>query len=296
MKIRIELKATEASPAVHALAGMADDLEGVLLAAVAPLVALVEVEDFRTEVLCAVVGTLESEGILDGEVESAESEDGEDLDSSLEGELSLELEEAISSRREAKDVGHALLGLLARLSHLELTEVAAKLGRRTATLEQVAAAIIERAREYGVELRAPDEDGLGDEDDVDDDTDFADSDQDDEDDDTEDEDEDAEDDAETVDDDGFPAGGWGSAADASSARRVQLSPDEQLYLQVAELTWPCSVADVRARLRRALAKRHPDPVRCWNPTLADRYEEEYKRLQLGHDALLARCGAGGRAC
>ena len=294
MKIRIELKATEASPAVHALARMADELEDVMLTAVVPLVALVELEDSRTEALCAVVGTLESEGVLDGEVESAESEDGEDLDSSLEGELSLELEEAISSRREAKDVGNALLDLLARLSQLELTTVTARLGRSGATLEQVAAAIIERAGHYGVALPPLQSRSVGDDDDDDDDDDthFADPDEDNEDED----DDDDEDNAETLDDEGFPAGGWGSAADASSAYRVQLSPDEQLYLQVAELTWPCSAADVRARLRRALAKRHPDPVRCWNPTLADSYEEEYKRLQLGHDALLARCGSGGRAC
>jgi hypothetical protein len=278
---------------------MANELEGALRAAAEPLIDLVEREDTRTDELCGAVGALEYDDVLEGEVSSVETDDGDVLEGSLEGEISFALEEAISSRREAKDNGNALLDLLARLSRLELTTVTVKLGRHGATPEQAAAAIIGRASDYGVFLlplqaRSVDDDGEADDTNDEDEDEaeepfFADSGADDED--TDDED----DEDEELDDEGFPAGGWGHAAAAASARRPKLSADEQLYLQVAELTWPCAVADVRARRLRALAKRHPDPIRHWNPTLADRYEEEYKRLQLGHDALIARCVAAGRA-
>ena len=301
MKIRIELQASAASPAVHALVRMADALEGAMRTAVLPLIAITEAEDSRGDVLCAIVGALEFDEIIEGEVESASPERGEDLDSSLEGDISFELEAVISSRRAAKDAGNSLLDLLVRLSRLELTLVTAKLGRTRATLEQVAAAIIGRARQYGVELRRLKERDVDDDTDDDDETDdaeFADPDDDDDDadddDDDEDDDHDDDDDA-SLDDEGFPAGGWGPTAAASSGSRAELSADELLYLEVAGLSWPCSAADVHARLRHALAKRHPDPIRRHNPSLADRYEEEYKRLQLGHDTLMARCGAGRRA-
>lgn len=304
MKIRIDLRATAAAPSVHALAAMADELSGAVLAAAEPLAALVDREDLRTDALCDVVGSLEDDGLIEGEVCSAESDDGELLDGSLEGELTFELEAVMSSRREAKAHGDALLDLLARLSRLELTEVAVKLGRSGATLDGAADAIIELARKYGVQLRAlaersfeEDGDDVGDangdlDEDDDDDTAFAHADGDDEEDDEEGDDDEEEDD--DLDDEGFPAGGWGRAAAAPSARRAKLTADEQLYLELAELAWPCSASEVRSRLGRTLAKRHPDPIRYKDPALADRYEEEYKRLQIAHDALVARCGAEGR--
>ena len=109
MKIRIDLKAIDGAEAAHAVAAMADDLEGALLAVAEPLIELVDREDVRTDELCDAVWALEYGDVLEGEVNSAESDDGEVLEGSLEGELSFALEVAISSRREAKDNGNGLL-------------------------------------------------------------------------------------------------------------------------------------------------------------------------------------------
>ncbi len=293
MKVRIELEASEASAAVHALAAMADAFDGVLKASALGLAHVVRLEDLRTTGVFGAFEDLVNGDLTEGDLSVSVSDAGDCLDGSLDGELVFDVDEAIGCRREAREHGDLLLDMLARLSRLELTAVSVKLGRTKATLEQAAHVVILCARHFQVELpplsaRSFDDEAEATEED--DENEEEEDEQDDEDDEEDDED----DEPQALDDEGFPAGGWGHPVGASSPRRQKLGLDEELYLLVAELSWPCSAADVRARRLHALAKRHPDPIRVHNPDLADRYEEEYKRLQHGYDALLVRCAAAGR--
>jgi hypothetical protein len=111
------------------------------------------------------------------------------------------------------------------------------------------------------------------------------------------EDDDARDASTPLDDEGFPRGGWGRAAGpgAGAPRSYGLTADERFYLDLAGLQWPCSAAEVRAARARTLAKRHPDPHEVMAPEIAATRTEEFKRLQLGCNALLARCQRERRA-
>ncbi len=320
MKIRIQLAATEASASIHDLASRWRELDEPLHTFVAPLAGLVALEDARTEeVVTHLTGFLESFADADGDVESAVNDDDDVLEGSLEGELSFVMEDALDTRAHTWRRGNALLALLARMSRLSLTEVRYRMGSRTADVDEVAEAIYARGRAYGFEfasletrveaLEAEEDAALADEgdDESDDEGDGADGDgaggfgggwpgDDDEDEDDEDDDE-ARDASTPLDEDGFPRGGWGRAAGAGTGtpRTHGLTADERFYLELAGLQWPCSASEVRAARARTLAKRHPDPHVVMAPELAAARTEEFKRLQLGCNALLARCQRGGGA-
>jgi hypothetical protein len=321
LKIRIQFAATEASASVHDLSDRADALDEPLRTFVAPLAALVALEDARTDdVIDHLTAFLEEFRDADGDIESAEDDDGNVLEGSLEGELGFVMEDALDTRSHTWRRGNALLDLLARASRLTLTEVRYRVGQRTADVDEVAEAIHARSRAYGFEftslearVEALDAEEDGDEDDGDEDDgdedDGADGDgeggfgggwrsDDDDDEDEDDEDDDEARDASTpLDDEGFPRGGWGRAAGpgAAAPRSYGLTADERFYLELAGLQWPCSAAEVRAARARTLAKRHPDPHEVMAPEIAATRTEEFKRLQLGCNALLARCQREGRA-
>ena len=316
MKIRIQLSASEASATVHALSAQVDEFEDPLRAAVAPLAAFVAQEDARTGVVVDRVSAFLVEyDDAEGDLESARDDDGDVLEGSLEGELSFVLEHALDTRPRTWRRGNALLDVVALLSRLSLTEVRYRLGARTADADDVAEAIYARGRAYGFEfealearieaLAAADAARDADEDDdlEDDDEGFVgwsagddDDDDDDEDDDDDDDDDDEAQDASTpLDDEGFPQGGWGRGPGAAASPREVLTADERLYLELSELRWPCSAADVLAARARTLAKRHPDPHVVMAPTVAAARTEEFKRLQLGCNALVARCRREGRS-
>jgi hypothetical protein len=323
LKIRIQLSASEASASVHDLSDRVDELEEPLRAAVAPLAAFVAREDARTDfVVDRVSAFLGEYDDAEGDVESAEDDDGNVLEGSLDGELSFILEDALDTRSHTWRRGNALLDVLAVLSRLSLTEVRYRLGARTVDADDVADAIYARGRAYGFEfetlearidalaaadalLDAEDADEDDDEDDDDDDEGFGGwpggggggvDDEDDGDGEDDDEDDDEAQGASTpLDDEGFPRGGWGRGPGAGASPREVLTADERLYLELSGLRWPCGAAEVLAARARTLAKRHPDPHVVMAPAIAAARTEEFKRLQLGCNALVARCRREGRA-
>ena len=142
MKVRIELEASEASAAVHALAAMADAFDGVLKASALGLAHVVRLEDLRTTGVFGAFEDLVNGDLTEGDLSVSVSDAGDCLDGSLDGELVFDVDEAIGCRREAREHGDLLLDMLARLSRLELTAVSVKLGRTKATLEQAVTAAL----------------------------------------------------------------------------------------------------------------------------------------------------------
>jgi len=104
---------------------------------------------------------LEDEGALDVALETPVSDEGDELDGAFEGELELDLREAMPDRRAAARWAGPLVQLLAQLAELELTEVETKVGGRCASLAEAIEAVRAAARALGVSVAAPDLRGTG---------------------------------------------------------------------------------------------------------------------------------------
>jgi hypothetical protein len=296
MKIHFGLDATEAAAIAHALVMLGGG--GKLLAkAVRKVEAVLAIEDKRTALLGVLLEGLQDANGSDWEIDSAESDDGEEMPCALAGEINLELEELLATRASAKRYGNILLDVVALLRSLELTDVRVKKGGRWSSLDEVSDAIVRLAGEHSVFLTPARERCVGDdldEEDEEDEIEEEDEEDDEDLDDDEDEDldqEDLDDDGdERVDADGIPPGGWG--ASTHRPRYPALSAEEIFFLEISQLSWPATPDAVRAAIRR-VAHYHPDTV-PQDPILHAVRTEQFARLTQGQTALLARLGAEAR--
>lgn len=284
MKVSISLGQSEAADAVATL--LSEELGPKLARAARALGRVVDEEDARVERFLEILEHFETAMDFEVDLVSFDDEGGWALD----GKIAFALEDLLATRRDARVRGELLLEAVAILASLELTEVKVKLGGRCASLWELDDAVLRVAGAHTVFLTparerwaevgngVPDEDEDEDEDEAEDRDDLDDDDGDDE-------------DGEPEDDDEIPRGGWGNLGSAPG--HVALSADERFYLERAELTWPCAMEAVRIAFRRVAARYHPDHAGP-DPALRAVRHEQFVRINLGRDALLARLAAEGR--